>query len=321
MLFEKTMEKIYRGKVHTRTEFSDCVKYFTHGDFAGLRACEYDIKASAGHTLKGCFYSYESPIADRLVIFEHGMGGGHISYMREIEMLASRGYLVFAYDHTGCARSGGESINGFAQSLCDLNDVVGALLSDENYKNADISVIGHSWGGFSALNIGALYPELSHIVALSGYASVRSILRQQIPAPISGFFDRAMQIELEANPIFAHFCAKNSLKKTKARVLVIHSDDDKTVSFERNFKFLEKNLADRENIEFLAVTGKDHNPTYTDDAVKYKDAFFAELSRLLRRRKLKTPEDKAAFVASYDWMRMTEQDPEIWEAIFNFLEK
>ncbi len=320
MLFSKKIEKIYRSQIYIRTELSSCVRYFTHKDFDGLEAERYYIKASAGHTLAGCFYSYPLESHDHLVVFEHGMGGGHISYMREIELLARRGYLVFAYDHTGCVNSGGESINGFAQSLCDANDVIGALLADEKYKNMKISVIGHSWGGFSALNIGAIYPELTHIVALAGFASVESILHQTFSGLLSGFYRRALEIETESHPKFVGFSASDSLKKTAARVLVIHSTDDPVVSYKRHFVPTQRALSGYENVEFLTVTKKGHNPNYTEDAVKYKDEFFADLKKRSKKGTLATEEQRAAFVDSYDFERMTEQDPEIWDKIFDFLE-
>ena len=34
-----------------------------------------------------------------------------------------------------------------------------------------------------------------------------------------------------------------------------------------------------------------------------------------------TPEEKAAFVERFDWRRMTEQDDEVWNKIFEALEK
>ena len=36
-------------------------------------------------------------------------------------------------------------------------------------------------------------------------------------------------------------------------------------------------------------------------------------------KKLTTPEAQKAFMAGYDWKRMTEQDEEVWEEIFRAL--
>ena len=46
-----------------------------------------------------------------------------------------------------------------------------------------------------------------------------------------------------------------------------------------------------------------------------------QLLQLKRRRKkkLETPEQKKAFVESFDWNRMTVQDERVWNVIFDFL--
>jgi pimeloyl-ACP methyl ester carboxylesterase len=106
--------------------------------------------------------------------------------MKEIERLAHAGYLVFAYDHTGCMESGGEHINGFAQSLADLHSALTVLEKDPSYSAYTFSVVGHSWGGYSTLNIAALHPEITHVVAISGfYFTYNSLERFVYPTPVS----------------------------------------------------------------------------------------------------------------------------------------
>ncbi|MGN1347223.1 MAG: hypothetical protein ACI4V1_10600, partial [Eubacteriales bacterium] len=105
MLFDKQIEKKYREQLFNRYDENGAVFYFSAADFPGLTAEPYSFSGGAGHTLKGAFYHYGSPIADRILVFDHGMGGGHRAYMKEIEQLARHGYLVFAYDHTGCMES------------------------------------------------------------------------------------------------------------------------------------------------------------------------------------------------------------------------
>lgn len=151
MIFEKQIMNFYKGMMYARCDDNGTAFYFSASDFPGLKSEAYSFKASAGHTLNGALYHYDNPIPGRLIVFDHGFGGGHRSYMKEIEMLCRHGYLVFAYDHTGCMTSGGESPNGMAQSLCDLNDCITMLKADDRFAGMDISVMGHSWGGFSAL--------------------------------------------------------------------------------------------------------------------------------------------------------------------------
>ena len=88
------LEKQYRSNLFIRNDNPNGVFYFTAADFPGLQARAYDFKSQMGHDLKGWFYYYANPIHGRLVVFDHGMGNGHLAYMREIERLAKAGFLV-----------------------------------------------------------------------------------------------------------------------------------------------------------------------------------------------------------------------------------
>ncbi|MBQ8388555.1 MAG: alpha/beta fold hydrolase [Clostridia bacterium] len=319
MIFAKKIEAAYRGMIFVRCDDTGNVFYFDHTDFEGLRKENFDFKAAAGHTLKGAFYSYGGAKADRIVVFDHGMGGGHRSYMKEIERIARAGYLVFAYDHTGCMESGGESTNGFAQSLCDLNDCISALKACEKCAGRTFSVVGHSWGAFSTMNICALHPDITHIAALSGFISVEQMIKQNFSGLLSLYRKHIMAVERRANPRFADFNAIESLRGAKTKALLIYSADDPLVKKEFHYSPLRE--AACENVTLVEVENKGHNPNFTEDAVKYKDAFFAELTAKLKAGELETPEQKAAFRASYDWERMTAQDEKIWKMILEHLEK
>jgi hypothetical protein len=90
------------------------------------------------------------------------------------------------------------------------------------------------------------------------------------------------------------------------------------VSYKRHFLKLRNALADKSNIEFLTLTDKCHNPNYTSNAVKYKAKFFKEFTKRMKKKTLDKELHKA-FLASYDWSAITEQDDAIWNKIFEFL--
>ena len=321
MIFSKRIQAIYKMQVFMRADDTGLVYYFSSDDFPGLHRKPYTFQATAGHRLQGNFYYYHDPIPGRLVVFDHGMGGGHRSYMREIETLAKHGYLVFAYDHTGCMESEGEGCNGFAQSLSDLDACLKALKADEKYKDLEISVVGHSWGGFSTMNISALHPEVKHQVAMSGFVSVEQIVKQSFAAGMMKFFFKdIMKLEQNANPDYVQYNALDSLSKTNAQVLLIHSADDRAVRCDMHFDLLKSKLEGKDNIRFLKVEGRGHNPNYTEDAVRYKDSFFQQMQLLRHQKKLSKPEEKQAFIAEHDWHRMTAQDESVWAQIFDLLD-
>lgn len=320
MIFEKQIIDFFKSNLYVRQDPPGDVFYYTHTDFPGLSASPFEFLGRDGQRLVGNFYYYGRQRFDRLVIFDHGMGNGHIAYMKEIERLARAGYTVLSYDHTGCRMSEGEHIGGFARSLSDLDHCVKAVKATEEYKNATISVVGHSWGAFSTMNIGALHADITHLVAMSGFISVKQIISQFLGGLLCFYRDPAYKIEVENNPEYVEYDARISLTKTNAKVLIFHSVDDKTVSVKKHFEHLQKALKGRPNTEFVLVSGKGHNPNYTEDAVKYKDEFSRELTRVRKSGELDTEEKKAAFIKRFDWDRMTAQDEEIWEKIISHLE-
>ena len=318
MLFEKKVVNMVLGQLLTRQDNATGLFYFAPEHFQGLRSFPYDFKSSKGHDLKGFFYCYDAPIPGKLVVFDHGMGNGHRAYMREIETLCKAGFLVYSYDHTGCMASGGEHIGGFAQSLADLDDCIRTLKRDEHLKDRSLSVVGHSWGGFSTMNIGAIHPEITHIVSMSGFVSVERIVKQSL-GPLKPYAPAVVAAEQRENPRHSRYNALKSLEKAKAKVLLVYSEDDKTVLKKEHYDPLYIKFCDADHVKFLLLSGKNHNPTYEAESVKYKDDFFAKFQKAMKKGGLATPAAQAAFMGQFDWWYMTKQDMEVWNAIFAHL--
>ena len=320
MIFEKQIVNIFRRQFLTRCDDTGVAHYFGAADFPGLRQEPFSFVASAGHRMQGYFYCYDEVIPGRIVVFDHGFGGGHRSYMKEIEMLCRHGYLVFSYDHTGCMESGGESPNGLSQSLCDLNDALNALKADSRFDGFDFSVMGHSWGGYSTLNIAALHPDISHIVVLSGFVSVRELVGQFFGGILRGYQKPILKLEQENNPKFADYNAVETLSGTNAKVLLVYSANDKMVVKEVHYDLLKKGLADKDNVRLLLVENKGHNPNYTEDAVVYLDEYSKAVGVNTKKKLLETEEQKKAFRDSWNWDRMTKQDEKVWAEIFRTMD-
>lgn len=321
MVFEKKVIEIYSSMMLNRCDDNGSIFYFSADDFPGLEKKPYSFKSSKGYNLQGYFYSYPDSKTDCLIIFEHGMGGGHRSYMKEIERLCFNGFQVFAYDHTGCMESEGETTGGLSQSLCDLNDVINTLKKDENYKDIPLSVVGHSWGGFSTMNISAFHPDISHLVVISGFVSVEKMINSFFSGILKPYRKCIMDIERKSNPDFVDSDGAEALKCTNAHVILVYSDNDTLCKKEVHFDELKEKLSDRENIRFLLETNKGHNPNFTSDAVKYKDDFFALFTKKNKKKQLETTEEKEKFKKSFDWHRMTCQDDDVWKEILKTLEK
>ena len=315
------IEKQYRSNLFIRNDNPNGIFYFSAADFPGLQAKNYDFQSQDGYALKGWFYYYNNPIPSRLVVFDHGMGNGHRAYLREIERLAKAGFLVYSYDHTGCMASDGESTNGFAQSLKDLDACIAAIKQEPALQDRTISVMGHSWGGFSTMNIPALHPEITHVVSMSGFISVKRMLEQIMPGMLKGMREKLYELERSSNPDYVEYDALQTLSNTTANVLLIASSDDKVVQKNHHFDVLQRELGHRKNIRFYLTENKGHNPSYTCDAVHYKDDFFAQFQKLVKKKKLETKLQQEAFMSGFDWVRMTQQDENVWNQIITHLKE
>ena len=319
MLFSGVIIDNYKKTAFSRHDADGSIFYFSADDFPGLKKEEFSFKNQNGESLFGAFYYYDGYREDRLIVFDHGMGTGHNAYMKEIGELCKGGFRVFSYDHTGCTLSEGEGIRGLSGSLADLDACIKAL--KEKLPGVEISVVGHSWGAFSTLNISSFNPDIRSIVAISGFISLSEMHRQVIRGPLAIFRKTVFEYEKGQNGKYAEASADRSLRGARTPALIIHSIDDKTVSAKQHFEKLRQSLSDCDFVEFMLVEGKGHNPNYTAEAVAYKDRFLADLMKRRKRGLLQTDEQKAAFLNSYDWHKMTEQDAAVWDKILDFLNK
>lgn len=80
---------VLRAAFGNRQEGSPYLNYFTAADFENLAAEAVEFPNRRGETLRGNLY-FESGRTDfrALLIFAHGMGGGHLSYTTELDFFA-----------------------------------------------------------------------------------------------------------------------------------------------------------------------------------------------------------------------------------------
>lgn len=311
---------IYKKAFISRFDDDGIIFYYSYKDFPGLLARPIEFRTPQGYLVKGNIYSYENHDKEDLVVFCHGLGGGHRSYMREIELICQQGYEVLSYDNVGCWESEGENIRGLSEAINDLVCCMDFIAGTEGLKDRNLHVIGHSWGGYAAGNILQHRPaNIKSVTVISGFASVTTVIYGGYGGKLKIFKNGIIAFERKANPQYADSCSVDSFKDTKAKVLLIHSKDDPVCAIECGLDYV-RSRVDNPNVSYLEVEGKFHNPNYTADAVAYMQQTFGEYQSLLKAKKLRTLEEKKAFMNLRDFRRMTEQDPEVWSAIFRNME-
>ena len=314
MLFSGIIKKKFDA-VLGRYDGDPAQYYFKPEDFPELKNESYDISGDRNVTLKGFFYYYGELKPANLIIFDHGIGAGHHAYLREIDYLARSGFTVFSYDHTGCVSTGGPGIQGFAQGINDLDHIIRGLKQDPRFHDMKFKLIGHSWGGYSAMNVAALHPEVTHVVSLAGFLSAKALVEQYIPKMFLKYSGEVMERERQINPKYTDMDARDSMMKSKAALLHLQSRDDTMVKFELCYVPLSEALKDRADTTLVALDNKDHDPHHTEGAV----ALYNKMKEDEKKMKPSSKQEQENFKKDHDWNAITEQDPLIWEQIINFL--
>lgn len=280
--------------------------------FQGLNKESYTFTNSKGIEIAYFFYYYPNYNPDKIILFCHGLGPGHTAYLAEINCLAERGYKVLTLDYAGCDKSKGKgmgSINGPTRDVMDLLDYL--KLKEE------VTVMGHSLGGFTSLNIIHLRDEINKAIIMSGFLTIPL----SIPTMIKSKFIQKgiLRYERKVEPLYFALDNIDYLKTTKDQIYFIQSEDDQVVPYSISLEVVEK--IDNPCIKTLKVINRKHNPNYTDEAVQYMNEVFGDYYQKLRNKEIKTDADKINYFKDVSLSKLTAQDQKMFDSIKQFIEQ
>ena len=286
------------------------VPYYSYLDFKGLHQESNSFINSKGIEIHYFYYYYDNYQKDKIILFCHGIGPGHTAYLAEIETLAKRGFKVLTFDATGCDESKGKYLGS-------LNNPTGDALDLLNYLNLkeEIVLVGHSMGGFTALNIINLKEDITKAVILSGFLSIEA----EISAFIKNKFiaSRILSYERKTNPQYFNIDNIEYLKNTSDNLFFIQSIDDQMVPYQASLKVVEE--INNPHIKTLKFNNRKHNPNYTDKAVNYMNEVFGKYNASLKNKEIKTDEDKINYFKDVSLSKLTEQDETLFDQIASFI--
>lgn len=270
-----------------------------------------DFSFYSGRThLRGSRYFVKGKKPEALVVFFHGIGAGRNAYMMEIAELAKQGYLVYAYDNTGCMNSGGTSIKGLGQTAKDMKAFYAWLENDEKAKGLRRYSVGHSWGGYSALLSANPDYRVEKIVSYSGFTQVSrqysTYLKAAWMRKLRPLISLYLRMELGK---YGDIDAVKYLKKSNAKLLYFQGSEDKMVPLDAGINDLRKRLKDRPDTEFVMVLNQKHNPYCSQRA----EAVLEDLNRKRAHSLDGVPN------VEFNLKRATEENPEVMKKTFDFL--
>ena len=302
----------YRKKLLCRYDKDGITPYLSASDFPGLSSEEGTFVNSIGATIAFFRYRYENYDPAKLVVFCHGLGAGHTAYIAEIEYLCRNGLQVLTLDYTGCDKSGGDGMLSVNRPTRDVTELLAYLKPTE-----ELSVVGHSLGGYTALNVIRMTDGIKRGVIISGFLFSKMMLGQFIKNRlVNALVERA---ERKVDPEISRADNAAYLRTTTDRLLFIASTDDPMVPYSIGAGLAQ--TLGNDNLSFLTVENKKHNPTYTADALAFMQNAFGEYARLIKDGALKTDEEKRAFFADKPASKMTVQDPYVMDEAVRFIKE
>ncbi len=152
----------------------------------GSAAAVYEVIPGVGFTASARSAATPVPGPHPLVVFSHGRSGLRTSYVMLCEGLAARGLVVAALDHPGdtlldwMTGTAVDDATNEAQRVADVEFVVDALLGDRDVlaplaeiDERRVAVVGHSYGGFTALAVAGVEtpdPRIRGVAGLQPFA-------------------------------------------------------------------------------------------------------------------------------------------------------
>ena len=303
---------LYKKNFLQRFDKDPAIPYYSVNDFPNLQ-CEENSFVNSLNT-KICYFTYfykDFKKADT-ILFCPGIGPGHTAYLTEIELLCKNGYKVITLDYMGCGASDGERLPSINEPTRDVIE----LLCHLNLKDGVI-LVGHSLGAYTGLNVINKTSFIHKAVIISGFVDIASEMLGFVK--LSLLANKVKKFEKKLNPEYGSIDNWEYLKNTDNELLFIHSLDDRMV----NYKFNTGKVAGLNNphIKIHTVDGKKHNPNYSMDAIKFMNESMGGYEYLIKEGKLNTLEERVKYFKDKPIGKMTEQDKEVWDVIFDFIGK
>ncbi len=305
LTFRHALKKVY-GR---RFDGAPTLPYARARDF-NIKEERFSFPTEKGWILFGSRYYKKGAKPKALIVFFHGLGDGRASYVRSICLLANAGYLVYAYDNTGCMESEGNKIYSLEHTAIDQEYFFKWLENDPKSKDLRRYAIGHSWGGYGAALSSRNAYKIEKVVDIAGFNDPIDVISSKLPKNLMVL--RPILKLVSKSYCHRYGCLKASdvMNESRAKFLYIQGEKDIDVTLSQGYESLKKSLNKNVDIEYLIKPNRGHSV--------YKDKSSEEyVKKVLNDGILSTETTKNA---ELNLIKATNEDKEIWQKIYAFLE-
>lgn len=251
-------------------------------EFPLLKVKRINFKSYQNEELRGYIFTKSNIKPKAVLVLAHGLGiGGAFCYLDVIDYFVKNDFLVFAYDATGNAESGGSSCLSLEQGIIDLAKAIEYVKKDKIMGTFPLVLWGHSWGAYSVSAVLSLYKDIKAVCEVAAFNDVEREFKYQLDyALISGNKQKEILSELmmanENNvpELYKNLTALDGFKNSKANVFILHGNKDINVPNKLGYDLFLKEFKDNKRFVFKLYKDRTHfDLYYTDEARKYRLEF------------------------------------------------
>jgi Dienelactone hydrolase and related enzymes len=308
ILYNILKNAIDKNLAFTRSDGSPAYPYFKASDF-NVDTSDFSFY-SGKWLLHGSRYFIGKGPYKGVLIFFHGIGSGRNAYIKPICLFALQGYLVYAFDYTGCMESEGTYLYGMGHVAYDEDAFFEWLDRDPLAQGYERYVVGHSWGGYAALISSNPVYKVKKVISIAGFNRVSEELKSLNPKVDSKLFSFLMGFYFRGrNGKYGDLAGSDMLKKSSCHLLYIQGGDDTMVSPKAGYLSLQKDLNGRSDTQYLIVPHRGHQVFLSIKSEQYINELFD--------KKLNSPDGPIGLKMNLE--TSGEENKELLQTMFDFL--
>ena len=270
-------------------------------DFENLERTRFEFNTKNDKKLVGYLYSTKDVEEKGLVVFAHGLGGGgQIGYLEIFNYLTQNGYYVFAYDATANDESEGKVVGGLPQGIIDLDYAINFTKTIPQTKDLPLMLMGFSWGAYSVSNVLNYQENVKGVVAISGWNESLDLVghySNEYAGQVSKMSLPFVRIyETIKYGKYASSNAMDAFEKTEAKIMIVHSEDDKTVPIEYGYNKYYEQYKNDDRFIFKHYENRGHgNVFYSKEGAKYYNSLKDHIEQYIDSKNNVTQEEIVNF--------------------------
>ncbi len=284
---------------------------------------KYDFKQeiinipTKNYGLQGYFYEIDK--SRPLIVFVHGMKDDSNTLFNQQLYFINHNYNVFSFDMSGTMKSGGK-INGFSQSLIDLEYVLKYLNTEVRFKNYKLLLYGFSSGGYAASSIFSLGDfNVYGSVCVSSFYSAKNIIKSKgydYVGIISNLGEFVIDFMQNINfSSYLNYDSITAINNTNIPIFIAHSKKDPIISFSKDSIISKRDDIINPNVKYYIDENKGHlSIQYSNEAISYQENIKFELD------KIKDEDEKKDYLNNISNNLFNELNLDLFNQILEFYE-